>query len=167
LTCGDGTISNDALPPMILLHNKELLSTTYSDKFNTSQWSKDMSRDTYIEIPMCYNILFPPLGHNDDEYSGEGDDKKNPKDVFSGIDPTIYGTYQCRIFPISPYNDRIEQFVFVYSCASSNSIDGNNEVVLAADSMTEVPRVTSTHLQHLATNCFSADQDATLYQSPP
>ena len=150
-----------AASPIILLHNDELRSPPFTDIFDTDQWSSTgMKGNINVDIPSCFNELFPPSEHNDDELAPEEkekkQDKQRPENIFKSIDPMVYGTFECRIFPKSPDIDLVEHFLFVYTCASSSSNDA--AAPPAGNSIaTNETSVSTMHIQNAVTECLSAD----------
>ena len=173
--------SNDgSTPPIILLHNKELLSTSFKDTFATDQWSTttDVNRTVSTAIPTCSNVLFPPAVHDDDGLSldekKQKKEQQRPENIFDWVDPMIYGTYQCRIFPNSPYDDLVEQFVFVYTCATGSTRNvvaatvSNNSSSSGSHTTNDITNVTSMHLLNAVTTCLSAENTNDMDdESPP
>ena len=166
LTCGTSTSRDDTTtPPIILLHNFELHDSL---SYNS----------TYVEMPLCYNELFRPRKEDDDDLTKKENEemrreKKKPEDYFAenDVDPMIYSTYQCVVSRTSPVKDLIEQYVFIYTCASDSS-SGNDGVPStsgsdnAADEDAIVSNVTTIHVRNAATYC-GLPANSTMDDSPP
>ena len=146
-TCGTPTSSDETTSPtIILLHNSEIYDSSFFTIFNIYP---EFGNNTFVTLPVCYNELLVPRIQNADVLS-----KNSPGDYFEGkdVDPMIYSTYQCAIYPVSPWYVN-EQFVFLYTCASGSNNNGGTNV-------------TTIQVEDAASDC-SSRANSTKDDSPP
>ena len=153
LTCGIPTSSDDGdedttttTPSIILLHNSEIYDSLLYTILNINREGENI---TYVGMPLCLNKLLPPRMQHAVNLTND-----RPEDYFedNDVDPMIYSTHQCVIYPGSPWYVN-EQFVFIYTCASGSNINGGTNV-------------TAIQVGDAATDC-SSPANSTKDDSPP